>query len=218
MKRIALIGSGEFAEQVINTCSETAGLQIVGYYDGSKEVGTMLNGFPILGNDDDVEPAYKKGLFDYIFVCIGYNNFELKERVFSRFNNIIPMVSIIHPTAIVNHTSKIGKNVLVSEGSIIGKDSVLQDNVTIEPGVLVGHNGKIGRHSFLAGRAALAGRVTIGEKCFIGLNCSVRDGISIGDCVTVGIGCVVIKNVKNFDVVVGNPNRSLSKNTGGGIA
>ncbi len=215
MKRIALIGSGDFAEQVINTCSETAGLQIVGYFDGNKKVGTMINGYPVLGNDEEVEPAFRKELFDYIFVCIGYNDFELKEKVFNKFVGVIPIISIVHPTAIVNHTSKIVQNVLISEGVIVGKDCILEDNVTIEPGVLVGHNGHIGKHSFIAGRAALAGCVTVGEKCFIGLNCSIRDRITIGNKVTVGIGCCVIKNVEDNDIVVGNPHRSISKKSGG---
>ena len=209
MKKIALIGSGAFAEQICNICSEIEDLQIVGYFDGNKEVGTMINNYPVLGNDDDVLSAFRDRVFDDIFVCIGYNDFELRERVFCKFSDRIPMANIVHPSAIVNHTSRIGRNVLISEGAIIGKDSVLEDNVTVEPGVLVSHNSHVGKHCFLAGNAALAGCVSVGEKSFIGLNCSIRDGIIIGSRVTVGIGCVVIRNVDNDDVVVGNPQRSI---------
>ena len=43
MKRIALIGSGDFAEQVINLCEEIGDVSIVGYFDGNKEIGTTIN-------------------------------------------------------------------------------------------------------------------------------------------------------------------------------
>lgn len=216
MKRVAILGTGEFASFIVNECEALDSINIVGFYDGNQEKGIIIDGYPVLGNDDNVVQDYKDGLIDYIFIGIGYEHFDIREKLYNRFNNNVPFATIVHPTAIVNPTAKIGSSVLISEGVIIGKDCVIEDDVTIKPGALISHDGYVGKHCYLAPRVAMAGKVTVGDKCFLGVNCSIRDGIIIGDEVTVGIGCVVNKNIGNNEVVVGNPQRTIRYRSGAG--
>ena len=209
MNRIALLGSGEFAEQIIDICNACSNVHVIGLFDANREKDSIVAGVRVLGNDDDVERCYKERIFDSIFISVAYGHFEIRKSLYERFKGKIPMATIIHPTAIINATTTIGENVLISEGAIIGKKCQIEDNVTIEQGVLLSHDDHIGKHCFIAGRSAFAGYVTVGEKCFIGINSSIKDHIIVGNDVTVGIGCVVIRNVENNDIVVGNPNRSL---------
>ena len=215
MTRIALIGSGDFAEQVMNVCEEIDDIQIVGCFDGNKIAGSKVSGYPVIGNDDDVEDCFDRNMFDSLFVCIGYNDFGVKERLFERFQKRIPMARIIHPTSIINHTAVIGKGVLISQGVIIDKSSVIEDDVTVLPGTFISHDCIVGKHSFISARAAVAGRVTIGEKCFVGLNSCLRDGVVVGKEVTIGMGSVVVGDVGDYETVVGNPYRVIKKKPGG---
>jgi acetyltransferase EpsM len=57
--------------------------------------------------------------------------------------------------------------------------------------------------------AALAGNVTVGEGTQIGINATVKQGITIGKWAIIGAGAVIVKDVPDFAVVVGNPGRII---------
>lgn len=207
--KIVLIGSGDFAEQIIDISSTIQDIQIIGVFDGNKPKGSLVSTIPVLGDDTDVLPLYKQGFFDSIFISIGYAKFVLKQRLYDIFVRQIPMATIIHPSAIIHPTAKIGSNVLIHAGVIIDKGCIVEDNVTFMPGVLMSHNSHICKHSFIAGRTAMAGCVSVGERTFVGLNSCIRDHVTIGhDCV-IGMGSVVINNVPDYNTVVGNPGKSI---------
>ena len=52
-KKIALIGSGAFASRVVDIIESTNKFEIIGYFDGYASVGDIINGYKILGNDND---------------------------------------------------------------------------------------------------------------------------------------------------------------------
>jgi acetyltransferase-like isoleucine patch superfamily enzyme len=55
----------------------------------------------------------------------------------------------------------------------------------------------------------LAGNVQVGERSFIGANASVKQGVNIGSRVTVGAGAVVLNDIPDGEVWVGNPSRKI---------
>ena len=62
------------------------------------------------------------------------------------------------------------------------------------------------------GSAYIAGRVTIEKYASIGANSTVLPDIVVGEGAIVGAGAVVTKNVKPYEVVIGNPAKYLRKN------
>lgn len=52
----------------------------------------------------------------------------------------------------------------------------------------------------------------VGERSFIGANATVIQGIKIGKDVVIGAGSVVINDVPDFAVVVGNPGKIIKYN------
>ena len=59
---------------------------------------------------------------------------------------------------------------------------------------------------------SLAGNVTIGEGSHIGIGSCVIQGIKIGKWATIGAGAVIIKDVPDYAVVVGNPGTIIKFN------
>jgi acetyltransferase-like isoleucine patch superfamily enzyme len=53
--------------------------------------------------------------------------------------------------------------------------------------------------------------VAIGNDVWIGANAIILDGITIGDGAIIGAGCVVNKDVKPYEICVGNPMRVVRK-------
>ena len=59
--------------------------------------------------------------------------------------------------------------------------------------------------------ANLAGGVEIGENSWVGIGSQIIQLVNVGCGVTIGAGSSVIKNVPNFQTVVGSPARELIK-------
>ena len=79
MKKLALIGTKEFSEQIIAFAQRTGEFEFVGYFDDLVEKGTIVNGKPVFGKVEEAIELYKQGAFDCIFEGIGYTRFDLRE-------------------------------------------------------------------------------------------------------------------------------------------
>jgi chloramphenicol O-acetyltransferase type B len=60
-------------------------------------------------------------------------------------------------------------------------------------------------HLNLKGYPATKGDVVIGSDVFIGRNAMILSGVTVGDGAVIGAGAVVTKDVRPYDIVVGNP-------------
>ncbi len=77
--------------------------------------------------------------------------------------------------------------------------------------VHVGHNVKVGGMNVIAANVVLSGGSVIGDSCFIGVGTLVKEKVTIGSGVTTGIGTVVIRDIPDDEVWVGNPGRFLKR-------
>ena len=78
MKKLALIGSKDFAQQIRFFVEYAGGYEVVGYFDDFEAPGTLVEGLPILGHSCEIEDEFKKGKFDQVFLASGYNNFQFR--------------------------------------------------------------------------------------------------------------------------------------------
>ena len=51
--------------------------------------------------------------------------------------------------------------------------------------------------------------VSIGKECWIGMGTSIVPGVTVGDGVVIGAGSVVVKDLPDYAVAVGNPARAI---------
>ena len=59
----------------------------------------------------------------------------------------------------------------------------------------------------------MAGNVQVGEGTQIGIGASVIQGVKIGKWAMIGAGSVIISDVPDFAVVVGNPGKIIKYKT-----
>ena len=97
----------------------------------------------------------------------------------------------------------IGSNSTVERGTIL--NTIICDNVKIDDLVQIGHNTNIGNNTLIMVGALVLGGVKIGKQCWIAPNTTIREKIIIEDNASTGIGSVVVKNVKNGELVYGVP-------------
>ena len=196
MKKLALIGSKEFAQQIRHFADYAGGFETVGYFDDFCKKGEIVSDLPILGGYSDIENEYNKGTFDCVFLAAGYNNFQFRESAFMGLKGKVPFATIIDPTAEICRGVKIGEGVYIGRNTIVDDDAVIDDNVFVHRNCLIGHDSHLHSHSYISGLDHMAGFCEIGERTFIGLSCCIADHISICSDVWIGIGCIVARNIK----------------------
>jgi len=118
----------------------------------------------------------------------------------------------IHPKAVVSSHTLIGEGTVVMASAIINSGAYIGNHVIINSGSLVEHDCIINNYVHISPMAALAGSVFVDEGAQIGINATIRQGIKIGKWAIVGAGAVVVKDVPDYAVVVGNPASILRYN------
>lgn len=207
MKKLAIIGSGHLG-QLIAYHAENCGLyHVVGFFDDFISADTLVNEKPILGKISEIEACYENTIFDEIIIGVGYKHFEFRAHLFTVFNKKIPFAVIIHSSCYVDPSCNIGKGVFLLPGCVLDCNVVIGDNVLVNTGCVIAHDSEIEAHTFLSPSVSIAGFVRIGKRCNIGINTTIIDGVTIVDDVQTGGGTVVIKNIENKGLYVGNPLR-----------
>jgi sugar O-acyltransferase (sialic acid O-acetyltransferase NeuD family) len=215
-KEIIIVGTGGNCLDILDTLNDINGAQrktvyrCVGFLDDDeRKWGQELLGAPVLG---PLDTANKYG--DYFFANgIGSaNNFWKKREIIARTQ--IPrerFETILHPTASISRTANLGRGVVVFQNVTITSNVTIGDHVVILPASVISHDDVIGSYTCIAGGVCISGNVRVGESCYLGSNTSVKDGLKIGDFSLVGMGSVVLRDVAENSVVIGNPARVLRK-------
>lgn len=208
MRKLAIIGAGELGKLVAHHASNDAGYEIAGYYDDFS-TAAVFNGFPVLGSPARVLPDYSAGLFDALFIGIGYARMEARIDYFSRFKGKVPFANILHSSSYIDKSCQVGEGIFVLPGVTLDFETVIEDNVLINTGGTIAHHTKIGQHSFLGPAVQLAGIITVEEGCFIGLGATIVDCLTVGKGSVIGAGSVVLANTEPGSVNVGVPAKRI---------
>lgn len=110
----------------------------------------------------------------------------------------------------------IGQNVVISPGVVLGNNVKVQNNVSIYTGVTCDDDVFLGPSCVFTNvtnpRSAVNRRdqystTHVGKGASIGANATIVCGHDIGSFAFIGAGAVVVKNVPDYALVVGNPAR-----------
>jgi sugar O-acyltransferase (sialic acid O-acetyltransferase NeuD family) len=110
-------------------------------------------------------------------------------------NTFIDVGTVIMAGVIINSDVKIGKHVIVNSGSVIEHDCIINNFVHISPNV------------------SLAGNVSIGEGTHVGIGATIIQGVKVGKWATIGAGSVILNDVPDFAIIVGNPGKIIKYNS-----
>lgn len=205
MKRLAIIGSGDLGQLIAYHAVTDKQFDVVGYFDDYREKGTYVGSTVVLGKIENVAEIFDQDGFDCLVMGIGYKHFEHRKKIFNDFWGTIPFATFVHSSCFVDPSCRIGDGTVLLPGGVFDRNVVIGNNVLVNTGACIAHDSVVNAHSFLSPRVAIAGFSTIGECCNIGINSTIIDNIVISDYVQTGGGTVVIKNMNERGVYVGNP-------------
>ena len=215
MKKKLLIigghGSGEIAISIfedVNKISEE--WDIVGYLSDIRKPGQYLGKHKVIGTTDEIEDYVSKGY--YIHNALFFNAKDKENRV-EKFRKLkIPLeanATAIHPTAYIMPGTKIGYGVLICPYVATSFGIEIENYIHIYTQGFIGHSSIIKDFSTIAAHSVIGARILINEGAHIGLNSSIRENLIIGKYSIVGMGAVVVENVDDYGIAVGNPARVI---------
>ena len=179
MNKIILIGGGGHCKSVIDVIEQEGRFQISGIVDKPEFLGSKILGYPIIGNDSDLQMLAKK--YKSALITVGQTKSALSRvKLYDLATNVgFEFPSIISPNAYISKHSKIGKGTIVMSNAIVNANVSIGDNCIINSKALIEHDCLISNHCHISTNATINGGVKIGSKCFIGSNVTTKDNITI---------------------------------------
>ena len=210
MKDVVIFGAGSvgrLSEQIIHDINaDKKQFNLLGYLDDDVEKHkTSLNKIEVLGG---IEWLKSK---NNTYVAMGFSNPSQKYNLIKKLkkNGHQKYVQLIHPQSWVSKRVKLGTGSVIYPGVHIDVDVEIRDFNLLNKLCTVGHDTILGKYSTISPGVNIGGFNNIKDGVEFGINsCSVQN-INIGSWTTIGAGAVIIRDVPDHAVVVGNPGRIL---------
>lgn len=214
MKKLIIIGGYGNGTVVQSTVEDINRVkkewEILGFLnDKEKE---LINCYDVLGKiDKETVSKYLKNKDVYFFYSL--ISVKLNHKFLHKLKDLnIPterFATIIHPTAAVASTAKIGHGVCIQPFVSVGPNTIIGNFIHIFAQSLIGHGSILDDYSYVSNNACVGAEVHLKEGAYLGTNATTLEYITLGKWSITGIGSVVLKNVKDYEKVVGNPARVI---------
>jgi UDP-3-O-[3-hydroxymyristoyl] glucosamine N-acyltransferase len=110
---------------------------------------------------------------------------------------------------IIESDVDIGNNTCIDRGAL--GNTIIMKGTKIDNLVHIAHNVEIGERCLVVANVGIGGSVKIGNDCYIGFGATIKNGVKIGNNVVVGMGAVVLRDIPDNEVWVGNPARNINE-------
>ena len=207
MRRVALIGSRDLAQQMALHFSRAPETVVAGFFDDFRPKGEQTPLGPILGKVVAIEGLYRAKVFDEIAIGIGYKHLVARGKVISSLTGKIPLATFVHPTCRVDETARIDEGAFLLQDCTIDSNASIGAGSVLNVGCVVCHDTNVGENCFLGPRVTLAGFVTVEDGCFLGVGTTVIDNVRLAGGVQTGGGAVVVRSADVPGLYLGVPAR-----------
>lgn len=201
-------GSGQIVTSVIEDINRVEPTwEVLGYLNDIEKAGSKIGAYPVIGLTAEAPDYARKG----VYLHYAMRNAKFARSRIKRFKEMsLPpeaFATFIHPNVQlsgnrgIGHGSLLCAQVNLSFGAKVGDHNHLYGNS------FIGHDSEIQPYAWVANNSAVGARCLVKEGAHLGTNCSLREDVTIGAYAIVGIGAVVLNDVEDGAIVVGNPAR-----------
>jgi sugar O-acyltransferase (sialic acid O-acetyltransferase NeuD family) len=209
-KKICILGAGGFGREVLcclidGIASTNLKIEETVCFMVSDDVFKETK---IMGIDVIPQSKFEPALYN---VVIAIGDPISRKRVVENLPPQTTYTSIIHPSAVISEYVEIGEGSIITAGSILTCNIKIGKHAHINLHTTIGHDCIIGDFFTTAPASNINGNCQFGDCVYFGANSVVRQGVKICDNVTIGMGGVVVKNITEEGVYIGNPLKKLEK-------
>lgn len=209
MKKIAIVGTGGFAREVLTLINDINSVkpqyEIIGFVDADKSI--MIHDLPVIGDDNEVNQSKES-----ISLVIAVGEPKMKVKIKEKYNNpLISFPTLVHPSVLIGdkQSVKIGEGSIICAGCILTTDIQIKDFVTLNLMCTVGHDTIIGSYSSFMPSVNISGEVIIKDSVYVGTGAKIINQLEIGEKTIVGAGAVVSKSLPANCTAVGVPAKPI---------
>lgn len=206
MRDIAIYGAGGFGRETALLIRQINGnsrkWNITGFYDDGKNLGSTIDGFPVLGG---MEELRRENPTD---VVIAIADPVIRHTIYHALSgNDFTFPTLVHPTVQPGDPlNQIGRGAILGAGVILTTHVSIGDFVIINLSCTIGHDVEVGAFSTIMPGCHISGNVVIGEQAMLGTGSILLSNISIANKVRVGAGAVVTRShVDEGETLIGIP-------------
>ena len=216
MKKLVILGGSGIGMIAASIANDLGYYEVLGFLNDMVPVGTKIgkyNQIPVIGTSNDIQQFLED---ENVLIFVAYVGMKNEEEVFKKLESFnIPsnrFATLIHPTAIIpKGFCKIGNGVLMAPLSQLSPDTTLEDNCIMLANTFLGHDSTLKRFAHIATNGVVGANVTVGRAVHVGSNSTVREKVTIGDFSLIGAASMVLKNVPDRSIVIGNPAKLLNQ-------
>lgn len=212
MEKIAIIGSGGFAREILTLIDDINQRQptfeVVGFIDS--DTSKTIHGYPVIGDDE-----YVNQVKEPLSVVIAVGEPHLKKKIRNKYTNpLVKFPSLIHPSVLIGSkdTVSVGEGCIICAGCILTTDIKIRDFVTLNLMCTVGHDTEIYNYCSFMPSVNISGEVKVNEGVYAGTGAKIINQLEIGNNTIIGAGAVVAKSLPADCTVVGVPAKPIKFN------
>lgn len=211
-QEIYILGIGRNTVTVMDLV-EDCGFKIKGllHYNHDR-IGEKYFGHQIIGCFEDF---LQRETLDGLCFALSMGNLDIRRNLYNKIidkKGLIP--TLIHPSCTISRRASIGNGVQIMPGSIVQGDSAVGNDTVITVNTVIAHSAKVGEHCLISGQVMIGAYSTIGNMTHIGQGSTVVSGKvkKVGDNCILGAGSVLLRDMGDDSVYVGNPAHLLRLN------
>ena len=211
-KKYCIVGTGGFGRETLLCLIES-------YKDSEHKIEEIA---VFMVSDEYYEepkimgvPVIKLSEFstEQYLVVVAIGDPSAREKMVHSLPKETSYTSIIHPRAVISEWVELGHGCIITAGVILTCNIKIANHAHLNLHTTVGHDCVIGNYFTSAPGANISGNCHFGERVYFGTSACSREGVTICSDVTIGMGGVVVKNIKEKGVYVGNPVKKLLPHT-----
>lgn len=210
MEKVCIIGAGGFGREVL--------CLILDMYNCPPELSKdffcfaetdsvwekrYVNGIPVIPLSEFNPRTHK--------VVIAIGNPVEREKITQLLPANTRYITVIHPSVVMSKWVEVGEGSVICAGTILTCNIKLGKHSHLNLYTTIGHDCVTGDFFTTAPAVNISGNCLFGKSVYCGTNASFRESLKISDNVIIGMGAVVIKNISEQGVYIGNPLHKIEK-------
>ncbi|MBO5609528.1 MAG: acetyltransferase [Eubacterium sp.] len=202
MSELVLLGGGGHCISILDSVYRMDRYKDIVVLDPDKNKGNIILRSEVMGDDSLLESIRVSGC-KYAFISVGsIKDTSLRRKLDLKLTeNGYILIKVIDPSAVVSEYSEIMDGVFIGKNCVVNAKTKIGRNAIINTASVIEHECEIGDFTHIACGSVLCGNVKVGNDCFIGAGSKITEGIRIGNNAVIGAGSVVLRDVKDNEVV-----------------
>lgn len=203
---LGIYGAGGLGREVLELAYQINQWKEIIFIDDTIDINTMREDVEVL-NFDEMKNRFS--VVDIVLI-IAVGEPPSRELLCNKVTQAgYQLATLIHPSVYIPKTTIIAEGVVICANTIISCDVHIGFNTYIQNSASIGHDTIIGKHGVISAFDSLAGACVLGDRIYIGMSVPVKEKIKIGSDTIIGMGSVVMRDIPNNVIAMGNPARPM---------